>query len=194
MTGLFPLNEAIAWTSIFPYMYAMVESFSSAPDDETTNSNTATYAGIMVSIFTFGEFVMAPQWARISDKIGRKPTLLIGSLRAMISALAFGFSISLPTAIATRLLAGLANPNLGVVKTFVGELVDKEHQGKMYYPDVRKTFRISESRSATAISSLPMVWEFLGIICSSWTSCVRSVIGVSLMGVYSIRRVLVEKI
>lgn len=79
----------------------MVESFSAEPEPAettTTESNTATYAVIMVSVFTFGEFIMAPQWARISDRIGRKPTLLIGSVGAMISALAFGLGeIPLPS-------------------------------------------------------------------------------------------------
>jgi MFS family permease len=111
----------------------MAESFSSSGSDSTTttDSNTATYAAIMVSVFTFGEFIAAPQWARISDRIGRKPTLLVGSVGAVISAMIFGFSSSLPMAIAARAFAGLANPNLGVVKTFVGELVSKDHQGKM---------------------------------------------------------------
>lgn len=72
---------------------------------------------------------MAPQWAGISDRIGRKPSLLIGSLGAMFSASLLGFSNSLPMAITARTLAGLLNPNLGVVKTFVGELVRKDQQG-----------------------------------------------------------------
>ncbi|TAQ83811.1 hypothetical protein B7494_g7861 [Chlorociboria aeruginascens] len=65
---------------------------------------------------------MAPQWARISDLIGRKSTLLIGSIGAIVCALLFGFSNNLWMAVSARLLAGLANPNLGVVQTFVGEL------------------------------------------------------------------------
>ena len=72
---------------------------------------------------------MAPQWAKISDGIGRKPTLLIGSVGAVFSALLFGFSTSLPWAVGARICAGLLNPNLGVVQTFVGELVRKEEQG-----------------------------------------------------------------
>ena len=132
ITGLFPLSEAIAWTSIFPYIYAMVDSFLSPEQSVEGTDGPATYAGIMVSIFTFGEFLMAPQWARISDAIGRKPTLLIGSFGAIISATAFGFSTSLPFAIITRACAGLANPNLGVVNTFVGELVSKDHKGTSF--------------------------------------------------------------
>lgn len=64
--GLFPLSEAIAWTTIFPYIYSMVQSFSSSEIDD---DDSAIYAGIMVSVFTFGEFIMAPQWTRLSDMI-----------------------------------------------------------------------------------------------------------------------------
>ncbi|KAI9772141.1 MAG: hypothetical protein M1839_002553 [Geoglossum umbratile] len=126
--GFFPLSEAIAWTAIFPYIYAMIQSFSPSP--EADDQNTAVYAGIMVSVFTFGEFVMAPQWARVSDRIGRKPALLIGSAGAIFSAMLLGFSSSLPMAIAARTCAGLLNPNLGVVQTIVGELVRKDQQAK----------------------------------------------------------------
>jgi len=72
---------------------------------------------------------MAPIWGKLSDKIGRKPTLMIGSCGAMVSALLFGFSTSLPMAIGARLLAGCANPNSGVIQTFVGEMLTKDQQG-----------------------------------------------------------------
>jgi MFS family permease len=76
---------------------------------------------------------MAPQWARISDQIGRKPALLIGSVGAIVSVTLFGFSSSLPMAIAARTCAGLLNPNLGVVRTVVGELVRKDQQGRKVF-------------------------------------------------------------
>ncbi|RFU32412.1 hypothetical protein B7463_g3940, partial [Scytalidium lignicola] len=124
--AFFPLAEAIAWTSIFPYIYFMVQSFS---DSESGEKNAAIYASFMVSCFTFGEFIMAPQWARISDRIGRKPTLLIGSMGAVISAITFGVSSSLPMAMVARTLGGMLNPNLGVIPTYIGEMVSKEQQG-----------------------------------------------------------------
>jgi len=106
----------------------MVQSLSRSTDPE--GHNTAFYAGLLVSVFTFGEFLMAPQWAKISDRIGRKPTLLIGSVGAMSSAAVFGLSVSLPMAIGARICAGMLNPNLGILKTYVGELVSKDKQGE----------------------------------------------------------------
>ena len=129
--GLFPFSEAIAWTSIFPYIYSMVRSFSPSSSPYSSD-NTAIYAGLIVSVFTFGEFIMALLWARISDKIGRKSTLLIGTLGAVLSAVLFGFSRSLAWAIVARTCAGLLNPNLGTVGTFVGELVPRSQQGNCF--------------------------------------------------------------
>ena len=81
--GLFPLSEAIAWTTIFPYIYAMVQSLSLEGKDD---KNLATYAGLMVAAFTLGESIGATIWARISDAIGRKPTLIIGCGSRFLSA------------------------------------------------------------------------------------------------------------
>ncbi|KFY29274.1 hypothetical protein V493_02449 [Pseudogymnoascus sp. VKM F-4281 (FW-2241)] len=135
--GCFPLSEGVAWSTIFPYIYSMVKSLSA---QESSKDDIAIYAGLMVSVFTFGEFIGAPQWAKISDRIGRKPTILIGSIGAVFSALLFGFSTSIPMAIAARMCAGLLNPNLGVVTTFVGELVvskDQEADGFSVVPTLR---------------------------------------------------------
>ena len=123
--GLFRFSEALAWTSIFPYAYFMVQSFG-----EGSKANTAFLVGLLIAIFTFCEFLTGTLWAKASDKIGRKPILLIGVLGAMISATLFGLSKSIYAAVAIRALGGLANPNVGVVQTCIGETVKKKgHQG-----------------------------------------------------------------
>lgn len=102
----------------------MVSSFAGA-----SKANPALIVGLLVSVFTFSEFLSATVWARVSDGIGRKPTLLIGAFTAMLLAIAFGFSGSVLAAVSIRALGGLTNPNTGVVQTSVGELVrSKEHQ------------------------------------------------------------------
>jgi len=126
--GSFRFGEALAWTSIFPYAYFMVQSFG-----ETSKANTAFFVGLLIAVFTFGEFLGGTVWTRISDRIGRKPTLLVGVACAMTSAFLFGLSKSIHVAVTVRALGGLANPNVGVVQTCVGELVkNKEHQGLIF--------------------------------------------------------------
>jgi MFS family permease len=115
--------------SIFPYVYHMVEAFKVTDDDR----KIALYAGLITSSFTFAEFSAGMFWGRMSDKIGRKPVLIMGLIGTAISMIVFGFAPNLPTAMIARALGGLLNGNIGVLQTTVAEIVTvKEHQPRAY--------------------------------------------------------------
>ncbi|ODA76351.1 hypothetical protein RJ55_08197 [Drechmeria coniospora] len=121
--------EPIAFMSIFPYIYYMIEDFR-ITDDSTKIS---VYAGMVTSAFTLAEFATGLMWGRLSDKVGRKPVLLMGLLGTAISVLMFGFAPSLPVALFARALGGLLNGNIGVLQTTVAELVtSREQQPRAY--------------------------------------------------------------
>ncbi|KAL2858157.1 major facilitator superfamily domain-containing protein [Aspergillus pseudodeflectus] len=121
--------EPIAFMSIFPYVYHMVESFHVTDNDR----KIALYAGLITSSFTFAEFSAGMFWGRMSDKIGRKPVLVMGLIGTAISMVVFGFAPNLPTAMIARALGGLLNGNIGVLQTTVAEIVTvKEHQPRAY--------------------------------------------------------------
>ncbi|KAF8419927.1 major facilitator superfamily domain-containing protein [Tirmania nivea] len=113
--------EPVALTSVFPYLYFMIESFHVAKDD------IAFWVGITAASFAFSQFASGVFWGRASDRFGRKPTILIGLLGTLISSLLFGLSRSLPQAIAARCLSGLLNGNVGILRTFVAEIVPEKH-------------------------------------------------------------------
>lgn len=115
--------------SIFPYVYQMVESFHVTDNDR----KIALYAGMITSSFTFAEFSAGMFWGRMSDKIGRKPVLIMGLMGTAISMVVFGFAPNLATAMIARALGGLLNGNIGVLQTTVAEIVKvKEHQPRAY--------------------------------------------------------------
>lgn len=115
--------------SIFPYVYHMVESFHVTDNDQ----KIALYAGMITSAFTFAEFSAGMFWGRMSDRIGRKPVLVMGLIGTAISMVAFGFAPNLATAMIARALGGLLNGNIGVLQTTVAEIVTvKEHQPRAY--------------------------------------------------------------
>ncbi|RGP79477.1 hypothetical protein FLONG3_2438 [Fusarium longipes] len=121
--------EPIAFMSIFPYIYYMIQDFNITDD----SNKISVYAGMVTSAFTLAEFSTGVLWGRLSDKIGRKPVLLFGLLGTALSVLVFGFAPSLPVALFARALGGLLNGNIGVLQTTVAELVTvKEHQPRAY--------------------------------------------------------------
>lgn len=103
--------EPIAFMSIFPYIYYMIEDFHITDD----SSKISVYAGMVTSAFTLAEFATGVLWGRLSDKIGRKPVLLFGLAGTALSVLVFGFAPSLPVALFARALGGLLN---GYARTF----------------------------------------------------------------------------
>lgn len=107
----------------------MVESFKVTDSSD----QIALYAGMITSSFTFAEFCAGMFWGRMSDKIGRKPVLIMGLIGTAISMIVFGFSPNLPIAMIARALGGLLNGNIGVLQTTVAEIVKvKEHQPRAY--------------------------------------------------------------
>lgn len=70
-------------------------------------------------------------WGGLSDRVGRKPVLLLGCLGTMFSMVMVGFAANIWVALIGRALGGLLNGNIGVIQTMVGELVTKpEHERK----------------------------------------------------------------
>ena len=71
------------------------------------------------------QFLTGLLWGSLSDRIGRKPVLLIGLLGTFASVNAFGLSRSFNQMIAARALNGLMNGNVAVIRSALGELTDE---------------------------------------------------------------------
>ena len=81
------------------------------------NDNAALYTGILISSFSLAEALTGMHWGGLSDRIGRKPVLLLGCTGTLISILMTGFARSFWFALLARLLGGLLNGNIGVLQT-----------------------------------------------------------------------------
>ncbi|KAI9784359.1 MAG: hypothetical protein M1816_000883 [Peltula sp. TS41687] len=111
------LAEPIALTSVFPYLPEMMEFLG------INTQQVAFYAGLTSAIFSVCQALTGVGWGYASDRLGRKPVILIGLTCTMITSLLFGFSRSLAWAMITRGLAGLGSGNVGIIRTTVAEIV-----------------------------------------------------------------------
>ncbi|PYI09314.1 MFS general substrate transporter [Aspergillus sclerotiicarbonarius CBS 121057] len=98
-----------------------------------TTTNAAFYAGLFVAAFSLTETLTGFWWGALSDRIGRKPVLLLGCAGTIVSLFVLGFSMNIGMAILGRALGGALNGNVGVVQTMVGEMVTRpEHEARAY--------------------------------------------------------------
>ncbi|EFQ89483.1 hypothetical protein PTNB73_02025 [Pyrenophora teres f. teres] len=121
------LAEQTALNSISPYLPEMTKSFPEVKDGQT-----GLYVGLIASSFALAQFTTNFFWGWLSDKIGRKPVIIMGTFLTMCCFLAFGFCRELWQAILVQALMGFVNGNSGVVSTCLGEITDRSNQSRAF--------------------------------------------------------------
>lgn len=126
---LMRLTEPISFTVIFPFVTPMLRS--NLPDS-VPSSQLGYYAGLVESAFAFVQFLTIFFWARLSDRIGRKPVLLIGLFGSFLSVNAFGLAKTFPQMVLARSIAGLMNGNIAILKSVLAEVTDETNQARAF--------------------------------------------------------------
>jgi MFS family permease len=87
---------------------------------------------LMFSAYSLGQFFAEPFWGRLSDRIGRKPVLLITLAANAAGYLALAFVPNIWLAIAVRLFTGLGAGNISTVQGYVADVTPRaERAGRM---------------------------------------------------------------
>ncbi|KAH9167299.1 MFS general substrate transporter [Lactarius sanguifluus] len=115
------LADSIAFNSITPYINQM---FGELPIVGGDGRKVGYYTGITMSAYFAAEAATVLQWNRLSDRVGRKPILLLGLLGTTVSITMFGLSRSFWKLALCRFLSGALNGNIGVLKSVLTELTD----------------------------------------------------------------------
>lgn len=78
---------------------------------------------LLTSVYAFMQLVFAPLWGRWSDRIGRRPLILLGIAGYVVAQVLFGVATSLPLLYAARILGGiLSSATLPVSAAYVADL------------------------------------------------------------------------
>ncbi|EGF99297.1 uncharacterized protein MELLADRAFT_94767 [Melampsora larici-populina 98AG31] len=114
------LTEPISYTLIFPFINQMLEEMKVSPDPK----QIGYYAGVIESLFAVAQLCTAMFWGRLSDRVGRKPVMLIGLFGMAISVIAFGLQKTYLGLIISRFIAGMMNGNIAILQSIVAEITD----------------------------------------------------------------------
>ena len=86
--------------------------------------------GMLVASFSFMQLVFTPFWGRLSDRIGRKPVLMIGLANTVIGYVLFGFAHTLPMLFFSRMLAGLGGANISAAQAYIADVTPVHERAK----------------------------------------------------------------
>ncbi|KJA21098.1 hypothetical protein HYPSUDRAFT_141201 [Hypholoma sublateritium FD-334 SS-4] len=115
---LLRFTESASTFVIFPFLNELLAWVTGGD-----GARVGYYAGLMASA-TLLSLVSVMYWSRLSDHIGRKPVLLIGTFALAIATTCFGLSRAFWALVISRCIFTALNSNAGVIKSMVGEITD----------------------------------------------------------------------
>lgn len=86
--------------------------------------------GIIVASYSFMQFIFNPIIGKISDRIGRRPVILLSLSTTILSYLIFSFSTTFTILLFSRLLGGIGGSNIGAAQAYIADITDKADRSK----------------------------------------------------------------
>ncbi|EJT97726.1 MFS general substrate transporter [Dacryopinax primogenitus] len=122
------LAEPVAGTQIFPYVNDMCVRMGYASSEETVGF----VSGLIDSLFAFVQLFTVMYWGRLSDRIGRKPVVLLGLCGVAFATLVFGLSQHLWLTVLARAMGGALSGNGAVIQTMISEMTDETNEAQAF--------------------------------------------------------------
>lgn len=112
--------DLVGFGIVLPLQPFYAQKFGAAPDVIT----------LVAASFTLTQFLFAPVWGRLSDRIGRRPVLLITIFGTFVGYLWLALTDSLIMLFAARAFGGAMAANVGVAHAYVADVTNPEDRSR----------------------------------------------------------------
>lgn len=113
---LIVLIDLIGFGLVIPLLPFYAERFSATPQEVT----------VLLATFSAMQVVFAPIWGRLSDKVGRRPVLMISMGTAALAYLWLGLADAMWMLFAARALAGACAGNIAAANAYIADVTPPE--------------------------------------------------------------------
>ena len=105
-------------------------AFDGDSHNQSFRFETVIFGGALGSLYAILQFFFAPIWGRLSDKIGRRPVLLITLGGTCLGYGLWIFAGDFWVLVLSRILGGLAGGNLSVATASIADVTSRESRSK----------------------------------------------------------------
>ncbi len=114
--------DVLGLTIVLPLLPFYAEHFGASP--LVVGTLTASYAAC--------QLVSGPVLGRTSDRVGRKPTLLVSQMGTFVGFLTIGFANTLWMLFLGRIIDGLTAGNLSIAQAYISDVTRPEERTKAF--------------------------------------------------------------
>ncbi|WP_413737401.1 TCR/Tet family MFS transporter [Sodalis sp. RH21] len=117
--------DAVGIGIIFPILPSLLK-------DVTHTDNVALYIGIMTALYAAMQFIFAPVLGALSDRLGRRPVLLLSLAGAALNYLLLAFSPTLSWLLLGRAIAGMTSANISVAMAYITDISAEDQRARRF--------------------------------------------------------------
>lgn len=117
--------DAVGLGLVFPILPSLLK-------DVTHAENVAPFIGIMMALYAAMQFVFAPVLGSLSDRLGRRPVLLISLAGAAVNYLFLAFAPNLWMLLLGRAVAGLTSANTSVATAYITDISPEAKRARRF--------------------------------------------------------------
>ena len=115
---LVTMIDMIGFGIVIPFLTYLVEDLAGEQDA----ASIGIWVGLLMTSYSAAQFLFSPIWGALSDRIGRRPVLMIGLVGNTVFFTMFGLANTLLMALIARFLAGVFNGNIAVARAYIGDV------------------------------------------------------------------------
>lgn len=113
--------DLVGFGIVLPILPLYAERFDASP----------AVIGLLVASFSLAQFVFSPIWGRVSDRVGRKPVLVLSLAGTAVGSLLTGLAGSLWLLFAARVLDGISGASVSVAQAAVTDLAPPSERPRL---------------------------------------------------------------
>lgn len=114
--------DVLGFTIILPLLPFYSERLGASP----------TVVGAIVSIYAVGQLLAGPILGQISDRIGRRPVLLLSQAGTLAGFIVLAFSTQVWMVFLSRAIDGLTAGNLSIAQAYISDVTRPENRAKSF--------------------------------------------------------------
>ncbi len=91
-----------------------------------------TVIGLVIAMFSLSQLVASPALGALSDRIGRRPVLLLSLIGTAVSFVMMALARSVPWLFAARVVDGLSGGNISTARAYIADITTEDERAKAY--------------------------------------------------------------
>jgi len=112
--------DLVGFGIIIPFLAYYVESFGAR----------AAVVGLLMSSYSLAQFLFAPVWGRVSDRVGRRPILLLGLTGSVAGYTLFGLAGTLGLLFVGRVLMGIFGATIPTAQAAIADVTAPQDRAR----------------------------------------------------------------